>query len=417
MFIELNWEVELVGRKGRQRRTVPLSAQFAPFKACRIGWDVGVILLNVLSLTNEFEEESFGGAGTAATGMLYMLDKMGVQQTVIVPRSDWNEPRWDLRGKQIKVLGLPRNSHYFGHLGMIKTDVVRQEFPELNQPWDLIHSHAINFTPLAYTLSGGLVPILYSVYSFLRKEIGDWPEPALQAQYKIQEELLMRCHRIHLISQSERNYLAEHFPQFLAKTEVLPLGIFWPTERWQPGNVNEFLYVGRLLDFKGIEDLIKAMSLLRQSGRKHHLNIVGKGPDYYEASLKQLVKSKRLGAWVKFHGWKPSSEVRQLMASAAGLVVPSRREAYGMVALEGMAIGTPLIASRAGGLAELVSNSCALTFESGNVKQLADALKTAVDNPSLLKSLATRGRERALTFEWDQLAPRYLTVLQQTSRQ
>ena len=368
-------------------------------------------------MTNEFEEEGFGGAGTAATGMLYMLDRLGVQQTVIVPRSDGNAPGWVLRGQQIKVLGLPRNSHYFGYLGMIKTDVVRQEFPELNQQWDLIHSHAINFTPLAYTLSGGLIPILYSVYSFLRKELGDRPEPELQAQFKIQEELLMRCQRIQLISQSERNYLAEHFLQYLPKTEVLPLGISIPLERWQLANANEFLYVGRLSDYKGIEDLIKAMSLIRQSGRQICLNIVGKGADHYEAYLRKLVQSKKLGAWVQFHGWKPSSEVRNWMARSAGLIIPSRREAYGLVALEGMAIGVPLIASRAGGLAELVSNSCALTFEAGNVKQLAETLKTAFDNPSLLRSLAARGRERALTFEWGQLAPRYLMVLEQMRRQ
>ena len=374
---------------------------------------MGVILLNVLALTNEFEEESFGGAGTAATGMLYMFDRLGVKQTVIVPRSDWNVSAWVWRGQQIKVLGLPRNSHYFGYLGMIKTDVVRQEFPELDQTWDIIHSHAINFTPLAYTLAGGITPILYSVYSFLRKELGDRPEPELQAQFIIQEELLMRCQRIQLISQSERNFLAARFPQYLCKTEVLPLGITLPEEHWQPRNTNEFLYVGRLIDYKGIEDLIQAMSWIRQSGRQIYLNIVGKGPDYYEAYLKKLVQSKKLGAWVKFHGWIPSPEVRQWMERSACLVVPSRREAYGFVALEGMAIGAPLIASNAGGLAELASRDCALTFEAGNVKQLADALKTAVDNPALLQSLAARGRERALKFEWGQLASRYLTILAQ----
>ncbi|HEY8911159.1 MAG TPA: glycosyltransferase family 4 protein [Desulfosporosinus sp.] len=376
-----------------------------------------MIRLNVLSLTNEFEEENFGGAGTAVTGMLYMLDRLGVQQTVIVPRSDWTVPSWILRGQKIKVLGLPRNTHYFGYLGMIKADVVCQEFPELNQAWDLIHIHAINFTPLAYTLSGGLIPIFYSVYSFLRKELGDRLEPELQAQFKIQEDLLMRCQRIQLISQSERDYLAGHFPQYLSKTEVLPIGISWPAERWQPGSTNEFVYVGRLLDYKGIEDLIRAMSLIRQRGRQIHLNIIGKGQDHYEAYLRKLVQSKRLGAWVKFHGWIPSPEVRGWMARAAGLVVPSRREAYGMVALEGMAIGTPLIASRAGGLAELVSNDCALTFEAGNVKQLSEALITAYNNPSLLQSLAARGREQALTFEWGQLGPRYLAFLEQMRRQ
>lgn len=367
-----------------------------------------MILLNVLSLTNEFDKESFGGAGTAATGMIDMFDRLGVQQTVIVPRSDWNAAGWVLRGQQIRVLGLPRKSHYFGYLGMIRADVVGREFPELNQKWDLIHIHAINFAPLAYTLSGGQTPIFYSVYSFLRNELGDRSELKLQAQFKIQEELLMRCQRIQLISQSERNYLAGRFPQYLFKSEVLPLGISWPTEQWQPGNANEFLYVGRLVDYKGIEDLIQAISLIRRSGRQIHLNIVGKGPDYYETYLRKLVQLKQLGAWVKFKGWIPSSEVRRWMERAACLVVPSRREAYGLVALEGMAIGIPLIASRAGGLAELVSSDCGLTFEAGDVNQLEKSLLIAFDNPSLLRPLAKRGRERALKFEWGQLTSRYI---------
>ncbi|MDR3601828.1 MAG: glycosyltransferase family 4 protein [Desulfosporosinus sp.] len=371
-----------------------------------------MIQLKILALTNEFEEESFGGAGTAATGMSYMLDRLGLKQTVIVPRSDWNVPGWVSRGQQIKMLGLPRNSHYFGHLGMIKADVVRQEFPELSQTWDIIHCHASNFTSLAYTLSGGLTPIFYSVYSFLRKELGDRLEPELQAQFKIQEELLMRCQCIQLISQSERNYLAERFPQYLYKTEVLPLGISLPAEHWQPASTNEFLYVGRLIDYKGVEDLIQAMSLIRQSGRRIHLNIVGKGPDYYEAYLRKLVRSKKLGTWVTFHGWISSSEVRRWMERSACLVVPSRREAYGLVALEGMAIGTPLIVSRVGGLAELVSHDCALNFDAGNVTQLSQVLMTAYDNPSFLRFCAQKGREKALALEWGQLATRYLTILE-----
>ena len=105
------------------------------------------------------------------------------------------------------------------------------------------------------------------------------------------------------------------------------------------------------------------------------------------------------------------------MGLATGLVVPSRREAYGLVALEGMAIGTPVIASRAGGLGELVSDSCALTFEAGNEKELSKALITALNNPPLLQSFAERGREQAFRFEWGQLAPRYLTILEQMRRQ
>ncbi|WP_081962968.1 glycosyltransferase family 4 protein [Desulfosporosinus sp. HMP52] len=367
--------------------------------------------MKILSLSNEFEEESFGGAGTAVTGMVHMLDRMGVRQTVIVPSSNCNIPVWTGLGQQIKVLWLPRDSRYFGYLGMIKADVVCKEFPQICQGWDLIHSHAINFTPLSYTLSQGNIPILYSVYSFLRKELGDLPDPELQAQFKIQEELLMRCQCIHLISQSERQYLADHFPQYLFKTQVLPLGINIPSERWQQGIRNQLLYVGRLLDYKGIEDLIKAVSIRFRGGLQVQVNIVGKGTELYEGYLKHLVQALNLGAYIHFLGRISSQEVRQKMASTTALVVPSRREAYGLVALEGMAIGTPVISSNAGGLAEVVPNSCASTFEAGNVLKLSAAITGVLDNPSLQKSLSIKGHQNAVKFEWSQLASKYYTLL------
>lgn len=169
--------------------------------------------------------------------------------------------------------------------------------------------------------------------------------------------------------------------------------------------------MGRLVDYKGLEDLVKAIYIVRQSGRQIRLDIVGKGQEDYEAYLSQLIQSMKLGNYIHLHGWRPTSEVRQRMTHAKSLVVPSRREAYGLVALEGMSMGVPLIASRAGGLAEIVS-TCALTFEAGNINQLAGALMKALDNPSYLYSLAVRARERALSLDWRQLAPRYLTLLE-----
>lgn len=372
-----------------------------------------MIALKILSLTNEFEEECFGGAGTAATGIVYMLDRLGIEQTVVLARSDWNKPGRFKRGQHINVLGLPRNIYYFGHLEMTLTDALQHKFPELWQKWDAIHIQAINFAPLAYRISDGKIPILYSVYSFLRDELGNQKSPGLQERFKIQEELLKQCDRIHLVSQSEVDYLAEHFPQSLSKADKLALGINLPLERWQQENTNNrFLYVGRLLDYKGLEDLIKAVSRVFQSGRQIGLDIVGKGSVKYETYLQRLVSSLELEDSVQFHGWQPSSEVRQRMAHAAALVVPSWREAFGFVALEGMAVGTPLIASRAGGLAELVSPSCALMFEAGNIDQLSESLMKAFDNPSLLKLFSEKAQERALSYQWDQLAPQYLNLLE-----
>jgi glycogen(starch) synthase len=366
-------------------------------------------------LTNEFEEESFGGAATAATGIAHMLEQAGVEQTVVVPRSDCQEACWLERSENLRILKLPRNSRYFGYLGMIKADVLREQFPELWQDWELIHIQAINFTPLAYALAQERIPLLYSVYSFLREELGNRPEAGLQAQFAIQEELLTRCQGIHLISQSQRSYLAGHFPELLAKTAVLPLGINRPAVRWKQKNSNRFLYLGRLLDYKGVEDLIRAVERVTRNRHQLHLDIVGKGTDAYVKYLKSLVVTQKLENNIQFHGWRPTQEVRQWMTQAAALVVPSRREAFGLVALEGMAVGTPLIVSRAGGLSELANEQYALTFEPGSIRQLAEALIIALNSPVRCQQFSQRGLERALDFEWSRLIPQYLALLEKVS--
>ncbi|MDA8228420.1 MAG: glycosyltransferase family 4 protein [Desulfitobacterium hafniense] len=366
----------------------------------------------VLSLTNEFGEEKFGGAGSSVTGMLHMLDRHGVRQTVVVPRTNLESPTQICTGR-LTVLNLPRKGPCFGDLGLINVQVAIRDFPDLKRHWDMIHIHAINFAPLAYALAEGRIPILYSVYSFLRQELSNSSEPELQAQFAVQDELIDRCQKIHLISQSEKQYFAGSYPLRLDKTEVVPVGISLPLGSWQKGRSNRFLYVGRLLDYKGIEDLIKAVFYVKQTGRQIYLDIVGSGDPAYEARLKLLVQSMRLSSQVRFFGWISGSEVLQLMERAAALVVPSHRESFGLVALEGMAIGVPLIASKAGGLAELVDSSCALTFEPGSIQALSSRLSMAVDNPSILPGLARRARERALAFDWKRLAPRYLQLYQQ----
>ncbi|MHB8124423.1 MAG: glycosyltransferase family 4 protein [Desulfitobacteriaceae bacterium] len=367
--------------------------------------------MKVLSLTNEFEEEHFGGAGTAATGMLHMLSQQGISQVLVVPDSRRKAPSWVIRHRNLKILSLPRSEAYFGHLGLINAEKILVEFPELRLDWDLIHIHAINFAPLAYAISGGRIPLLYTVYSFLRKELENNPEPELQAQFAIQDELLNKCQRIHLLSQSEGHYLSSKLPELLTRMKVVPLGIHPPQVHWLGGNSNTLIYVGRLLVYKGIEDLLKALYLVKQSGRSFTLNIVGRGSDDYENRLKTLVQSQKLGNNVRFHGWENDQQsVGQWMKRSGFLIVPSHKEAYGLVALEGMTTGIPLITSNAGGLAELVNTSSALIFEAGNIGQLAQVLNKALDNPLLMHTLARNAQQRAVALQWSNLVSKYLEL-------
>lgn len=366
--------------------------------------------LRVLTLTNEFEEEHFGGAGTAVTGMVHALAEKGVYEVVVVPRSDRQTPVWLKRTANLEILGLPRALPFFGHLGLINSTYVLNKFPELSGLWDLIHIQAINFAPLAYTLSGGRIPVLYTVHSLLRDELDDDGQAELHAQFAIQDDLCHRCQRIHLLSVNQWDSLVKRFPQYIGKMEVVPLGFSGPCGEWRGENSRNLLFVGRLIHYKGIEDLLKALVLARKQGFNFCLDVVGRGTDSYTDHLTGLLKTWHLRTQVRFHGWENPRGVRHWLENSGILVVPSRREAYGLVALEGMAAGIPLIASNAGGLAELVDRSCALTYEAGNIKQLTRVLIEARRNPALIHSLAGNARRRAASLEWPTLAERYFRL-------
>lgn len=375
---------------------------------------VGGITVKVLCLTNEFQGERFGGAGSTVTDMVEMLAQQGVEEVVIVPDSYGTNPSWNLQKRNLKVLRLPRNDRYFGHLGLINEGVVLEEFPELRSGWDLVHIYASNFAPLAYKVIRSGVPLLYSVMSLLRVELGNDSAPELQAQFEVQEELLARSRCIHLLSQSERRKLKERYPWLMPRVEVVPIGTHSSQKHWQGGIPNTLLYVGRLIEYKGIEDLLKASYLVKMQGKFLSLDVVGKGAFYYEQRLRNLV---HLGQQVHFHGWEVNpSKIREWMLKSALLVVPSHRESFGLVALEGMSVGIPLIASDAAALAEFATSSCALTYPVGDIEALAGKITYALDHPQFMRALSHNAINRAASFEWSKLMPKYLELYRKMTK-
>lgn len=368
--------------------------------------------MKALCLTNEFKGERFGGAGTMVTGMVQMLVDQGVSQVIVVPESARSAPGWDLYGENLKVLRLPRNERYFGHLGLVNELIILEEFPELASGWDLVHICASNFAPLAYTICRKGIPLLYSVSSLLRVELDNDQSPELQVQFEIQEELLARSQRIHLLSESERQNVVQQYPWLMPRVVVLPIGARLTGVHWQGGHSNTLLYVGRLIEYKGIEDLLKALRLLKMKGKVFSLDVLGKGTADYERYLKNLV---HLGLQVRYHGWEESPDkIAQWMAKSALLVVPSHRESFGLVALEGMAVGVPLLISNAAALRELAIPSCALNFPSGNIEALAQGIIRAFENPQLRRTLAHNAMIRAASLDWTKLAPKYLELYTNT---
>lgn len=151
----------------------------------------------------------------------------------------------------------------------------------------------------------------------------------------------------------------------------------------------------RLAPVKGISTLIEAMSLLT---RDHpaltsttFLEIAGTGPE--EPTLRAKISDLGLAKQVRLHGWREN--VRHLMQRWDIYVQPSIAEGFGISVLEAMAVGLPVIASRTGGLPELVDEGrTGVLVEPGDAQALADAIASLVSDEETRRRLGAAGRER-----------------------
>lgn len=171
--------------------------------------------------------------------------------------------------------------------------------------------------------------------------------------------------------------------------------------------------VGRLSERKGQHLLIQAVSVLRQNGYDIRLTLVGEvfGSEYrHRDQLERLSSRLQLDDVVSFLGER--TDAVKMIASADILVMPSiRPEAFGIVVIEGMALGRPVIASDTGGPGEIITNGYDGVLVAPNeVGELVDAIQMLVDEPEWARELAERGKHTAAQFSPDALAMTTLTV-------
>lgn len=152
--------------------------------------------------------------------------------------------------------------------------------------------------------------------------------------------------------------------------------------------------VCRLFPSKGPGDLIRALSELVEEAPEARLVIVGaEMQSGYRAELERLSESLGIGARVIFTGWR--SDVPRLMSAADIFAMPSIGEPLGLVYLEAMAMGLPVVALASGGVPEVVDPGVTgLLSEVGDLEGLAANLRALLRSRELRDSMGSRGRER-----------------------
>jgi glycosyltransferase involved in cell wall biosynthesis len=175
-------------------------------------------------------------------------------------------------------------------------------------------------------------------------------------------------------------------------------------------NGHDVVFMGRLAEYKGVDRLIRAFSLVSRELRDAKLHVVGSGPD--ADKLKTL--SNRLGVEkrVIFHGWLQRDQALKILASSALLAHPSLYESFGYVIVEAYALGKPVIAHRAPYSRELVEEMGAgLTVNTFDEEEFSKALLALLTDSDLYKRFSSKARKVAEeVFDVRVTADKYVKV-------
>jgi glycosyltransferase involved in cell wall biosynthesis len=239
--------------------------------------------------------------------------------------------------------------------------------------WDIIHAHSrvpawISWWTSALT-SMPWIMTAHAVYSL---NAGIAP--------------LKHASGVICISDAVKQHLEGYLP---ARTAVVPNGVRKPTLLWEGRGFPDyprFLFVGRLTRLKGLDTALRALGELK--GRTWYLDVIGDGPQ--RAELEALVSELGLQNRVRFHGFR--DDVEKWMVSSGCLLFPSYQEGMGLVVLQALNVGLPVLASDLEPLHPLASGHL---IPPGDVEAWRKAIEKVLDG----EAASPLSSEGLTTFE------------------
>lgn len=301
---------------------------------------------------------------------------------------------------------------------------VRQLFPSL--PFDLVHH--ITYVSARYPsfmgslgipfwfgpVSGGeVVPIPlrpgFSAGQRCREWLRDVSnrvvplDPFMRRTFRCAERILVTRDTLPLVPRHCRDKSAIQLGIGLPQVAIAPIAGLLHSD---PGKLC-LLYVGRLLEWKGVDIALLAVSRIKQVNPNIRFTIVGQGPA--RPRLEALSRDLGLEETVQWVGWQPQNRLAEHYRASDVLLFPSLRDSGGMVVLEALAQGVPVVCTDLGGPGVIVDATCGRVLKTKGCRrhQLAEEFANRVLEvtgvPDLLASLSYGARIRARQFRFQDL--------------
>jgi D-inositol-3-phosphate glycosyltransferase len=306
--------------------------------------------------------------------------------------------------------------------------------------YDLIHSHYWMSGIAARELKAAWnVPNIHMFHTLgvMKQRVARSPAE-IEGDYRVsgEREVLRLADRIVAATQAELAQLQWLYQADTRKVAVIPPGVdishFYPIPPDEarevigvpacgPESGKMLLFVGRIEPLKGVDILIQALALLRAQGIYVCLMVIGGDPDVSREQrsaemerLKAMSEQVGMTDLVAFLGRRSQDTLPYYYSAAEAVVVPSHYESFGMVALEAMACGTPVVASQVGGLAFLVQDGVTgYTVEVDDPQALARPLALILQDPALRKRLGEQALLLARQYAWENIAERMIQLYEE----
>ena len=392
--------------------------------------------MRVLHLTTEFPPVIYGGLGTAVGGLAIASARAGIEVGVLlvggvlvvgdIARGGYGRPgpSHQISGEPEEAIKHPSGITFF----QIPWDGAVEAAVRIALKWepDVIHLHTAWVWPFARAIreQAGL-PLVYTVHSVDRAEYEFGHEPShILDHCEDQEEAISIADRLVALTRNETELLVHYYPESESKIRVVGNGIDdcstarAAAQKTKNGNTSLVLYTGRLVERKGIRDLLAAIPLVMEKQPPTHFVLAGGPPDRTGEDLKREWLPSPCYPYsdqIHFTGWLSQDEIEEWYSLADIQVVPSRYEPFGMVVLEGMLYGLPIIASDLGGPKSILDHErTGLLFPPRNVQSLAEAIVRLIDEPNLRRQLSAAGANDVRTnWLWPQIVNKMRRVYEE----
>lgn len=382
----------------------------------------------VLMLAWEYPPRIIGGLARVVWALSKELSETGVEVHVVTADHP-GTPEYELDGKvhvhRVKTQ-TDTTPDFITWVSRLNIGLLQYAIKlHLEKPFDVVHAHDWMVTDSAWVMKSALgIPLVSTIHATEQGRMGGLHSDMQRYVNQMEWRLTFESWKVIVNSHHMREELNHLFNVPADKIVMIPNGtdpshfeFEFDGRQLRSSLAYEHqkivLYVGRLVNEKGVQVLLQSAPLVLQHYPGTQFIVVGTG--YFMEELKAIAMRLKVDHNVKFMGYVGDDELVRLFKIADVVAIPSLYEPFGIVALEGMAAGVPVVVSDVGGLTDFVAHmETGITTYAGNPQSLAWGIMEVLRHPDLAERLKANALSSVKNvYNWKVIAQKTMGVYQE----